>query len=524
MQYTDNEILESAKRYKNQRDWLKNEPSIFRHIRNRTYRDDNLLWDKCIEHMEYIFKPNGYWTYEKCSNIVSQYTIKSKFRKEQRFAYKSILKNKWFDLLSHLEELAPSGNKIRYEKEFDTIEKCKEEALKYETRSELLNGCSLLYKIIHRNNWGDICFAHMKKVGNTSKRFIYVFEFKETKHAYVGLTCNIKKRKEEHLGINLRFKNVKSNVYQHMVENNIDPVFKILTKRPVKEENAEKSEDKWMRHYENNGWKLLNIAKAGSLGSPRKRNLEYFQNIKDECSTLSEFIKKTTSHDKYRLKKEGLWNDLIQGLEIDVVYWTKDNILKEYHKYKGYSRYRLQKEMSGLFKAVNRYNLIDELFPLKENILTYEYCKEIALQYTTYSEFYKNSRSVRDKCVKEKWFDLTSHMKRFVSTNKKPRQSKYTIDICRELAKGYETRSQFEKEHSGAFKYLIKNNLVDEIFPPKKRVFKSKYTYEICEELSKECKTRSEFQEKYSGAYKFLKNNGLLDTLYPKRNCLRVYD
>jgi hypothetical protein len=520
-QYTKEEIFNSAIKYNNQRDWIKNEVSIFRCALGYK-KTDIKFWEKCISHMNYIFNPSGYWTYEKCSKIASKYTIKSEFRVRDRLAYRAITTNGWTDLLSHLEELTPSGKRVRYEKEFDTIEKCKEEALKYETRSELLNDCNLLYKIVRKNKWDDICFAHMKRVGNTSKRFIYAFEFKETKRAYVGLTCNIKQRKEEHLGINKRFTKSKSNVYRHMTENNIWPVFKIITKRPVKEENAEKSEDKWMKHYENNGWELLNIAKAGSLGSPRKRNLEYFQKIKDECSTLSEFMKKTTSHDKFRLKKEGLWNDLIQGLEIDVVYWTKDNILKEYHKYREYSRYRLQKEMSGLFKAVNRYGLMDELFPAKENILTYEYCKEIALQYTTYSEFYKNSRRVRDKCVKEKWFDLTSHMKRFVSTNRKPRQSKYTIDICRELSKGYETRSQFGKEHSAAFKYLRKNNLVDEIFPPKKRVFKSKYTYEICEELSKECKTRSEFQEKYSGAFKYLKKNNLLDKLYPKRNSLRV--
>ena len=46
----------------------------------------------------------------------------------------------------------------------------------------------------------------------------------------------------------------------------------------------------------------------------------------------------------------------------------EDNIYKEYYKYKGYSRYRLQNEMSGLFKAVLRHNLMDELFPIKENI------------------------------------------------------------------------------------------------------------------------------------------------------------
>jgi hypothetical protein len=515
-QYTKEEILNSAIKYNNQRDWIKNEVSIFRCALGYK-KTDIKFWEKCVSHMDYIFNPSGYWTYEKCSKIASKYTIKSEFRGRDRLAYRAITTNGWIDLLSHLEELAPSGKRVRHEKEFDTIEKCKEEALKYETRSELLNGCSLLYKIIHRNNWVDICFEHMKRVGNTSKRFIYAFEFKETKCAYIGLTCNIKKRKEEHLGINRRFTKTNSNVYRYMTENNIWPVFKIITKRPVKEENAEKSEDKWMKHYKNNGWKLLNIAKAGSLGSPRKRNLEYFQKIKDKCTTLSEIIKKTTSHDKSRLRKEGLWDDLIKGLDIDVVYWTKDNIYKEYYKYEGYSRYRLQNEMSGLFKAVLRHNLMDELFPIKENILTYEYCKEVAFNYTILSEFRKKSNKVYCKCVKEKWDDLTKHMKRHVTLKRKPQNSKYTVEYCKELALNCVGRSEFEKKHSGAFKFLKRNNLLDEILPVMKREFKSKYTYEICEDLSKDCRTRSEFQDKYSGAFKFLKRNNLLDKLYPNK-------
>jgi hypothetical protein len=517
--YTDDEILESAKKYNNQSDWNKNEPRIFKHIRNRANRnqEDKIFWEKCISHMRYKHTPTKYLTYENCSKIVSQYKVKLKFRKEQSAIYRAIIKNRWFDLMSHLEELTTNGKKIRYEHEFDTIEKCKEEALKYKSRSELLNECSLLYKIVRKNNWEDVCFAHMKRLGNTSRRFIYVFEFEKTKHAYVGLTCNIKRRKEDHLGINRRFKKTRSNVYRHMVENNIKPVFKVITKRPVKEVNAEKSEDKWMKHYENNGWELLNVAKAGSLGSPRKRNLDYFQKIKDQCTTLSEFIDKTTSHDKYRLRKENLWDELIKGLDMDVVYWTQDNIYKEYHKYKGYSRYKLQKEMPGLYKAVVRHDLMDELFPIKENVLTYEYCKEVASKYTILSEFRKKSNKVYCKCVREKWDELTKHMRKSVMLNRKPVKSKYTLDICIELSKGYESRSQFERKYSAAFKYLRKNNLVDQVFPPKKRVFTSKYTYEMCKELSKDCKTRSDFQEKYSGAFKYLKKNNLLDKLYPKK-------
>jgi hypothetical protein len=515
-QYTKEEIINSAIKYKNQRDWIINDVSVYRC--GLTYKKTDIkFWEECISHMEYIFKPNGYWTYELCSEIASKYNNINEFIKQDKLTYDAIKRYKWEELISDMEHLSPNGNVRRYSYEFDTLEKCKKEALNYKTRSELLKKCSLLYKIIHKNSWDNKCFSHMKKQGNTKKRFVYVFEFRETNHAYVGLTCDIKRRKVNHYyGYDKKFGKSKSNVYNHMVENNITPYFKIITKRPVKEENAEASEEKWMNYYKKNGWTLLNIAKAGSLGGGQsRRNYNYYLKIRNECTTLTEFSRILTTHDRGKLKKDGLWDQLIDGLEVDVNVWTLEKIHQEYDKYKDLTRSQLQKEMSGLYKAVNKYKLMDEMFPIKDKSLNYDYCKEVASQYVYYSEFRNKSNSVYHTCLKNNWDDLTSHMKKNISLNKRKVVTKYTYEICQELSKECKTRSDFERKYSGAFKFLRRNNLVDDLYPKTNRVINSKYTYEICQELSKECKTRSHFQEKYSGAFKFLRRNNLLDDLYP---------
>jgi len=471
--YTNEEIFNSAIKYKNQRDWIKNEPSIYSCAVGHK-RINIEFWEKCVSHMEYIFKPNGYWTYEVCSDLASKYETINEFIENDRLAYDAIKRYKWDDLISHMEFITPNGNIRRYSYEFDTLEKCQKEALNYETRSELANKCSLLYKVINENNWEEKCFSHMKVLGNTMKRFIYAFEFIETNHAYVGLTCDIERRKNAHYyGVDKKFGEVKSNVYNHMVEHNVEPNFKILIKEPVTEENAKKNEKKWMDHYEKNGWTLLNIAKAGSLGKPRKRDYSYYLKIRNECKTLSEFTRRLTSHDRGdrgMLKRDNLWDQLIEGLEVDVNVWTVEKVYEVYDKYKHLTRSQLQEEMAGLYKAVSKYKLLDEMFPIKRKPLSYEHCKKVASQYTYYFEFREKSSAAYNTCLKNKWFDIMSHLIKNVTLKPRKVVTKYTYEICQELSKDCRTRSDFERKYSGAFKFLKKNNLVDDLYPKKKRV------------------------------------------------------
>ena len=106
-------------------------------------------------------KSRGYWTYERCKEIVSKYKTKKDLYKNDGSVYVTITRNKWFDLIENLEI---STNDI-------------------------------------------------------FKRLIYVYEFSDN-HCYIGLTYNIEKRNKQHLGLS---KGENSQVFKHMSKYGIKP-------------------------------------------------------------------------------------------------------------------------------------------------------------------------------------------------------------------------------------------------------------------------------------------------------------
>ncbi len=362
---TKEEILTSALKYQNQRDWVKNDYALFI-CGTKHKKTDPEFWEKCISHMQYLSTPPSTLTYEMCDKLVSNYTTLTEFIKKEKKTYRTILRKGWNEIISNMDTITKNGRIKRYSSEFDSLEKCKEEALNYNSRTHLNNECPLLYKIILKNNWEKECFSHMGIKATLKKRFIYSFEFTENKVVYVGLTCDINRRIKQHYGLDKgkHFK-INSKVYNYMVETNLTPIFKQLTEESVDEKVAGNCEDEWIKYYKDNGWKLLNIAKAGSLGGRTNRDFEYYQKIRNECKTISEFSIKLTIYDRDRLRNLGWWDTFIIGLEIDRFTWTLDSVYQEYPKYKGLTRSQLQKKASGLYKAVVRLNLLDELFPIK---------------------------------------------------------------------------------------------------------------------------------------------------------------
>ena len=125
--------------------------------------------------MEYIFKPNGYWAYEKCKPIALSYNDRRIFHKEQKEVYKVIQRDGWDDLLQHMIWTTPSGNTRYTDGYFDDKEKAREEALKYNTRSQISEKSPYAYKTIRKNDWEDELFSHMKRHATNKPRQIYVF-------------------------------------------------------------------------------------------------------------------------------------------------------------------------------------------------------------------------------------------------------------------------------------------------------------------------------------------------------------
>lgn len=97
-------------------------------------------WNKSRKNNNIIMKPKGYWTYERCKDIVSKYKTKKELYTNDRSVYVKITKMKWFELIENLE--------------------------------------------ISSNN--------------LLKRYVYVYEFSDNR-CYVGLTYDIDKRNKQHL-------------------------------------------------------------------------------------------------------------------------------------------------------------------------------------------------------------------------------------------------------------------------------------------------------------------------------------
>lgn len=100
--------------------------------------------------------PNLFWTKENCKKEALKYSSRNEFRKKSGSAYYSSLRNGWHDeICTHMKR--PIRNIIW------TKEKCYEEALKYNTKSDFRKYSPVAYSTSIKNKWiNDIC-THMYK-------------------------------------------------------------------------------------------------------------------------------------------------------------------------------------------------------------------------------------------------------------------------------------------------------------------------------------------------------------------------
>ena len=304
-------------------------------------------WTELTKHFKSYQKPSGYWTYDRCKKVALSYDMKGDLTKDYASVLNVIRKNKWDELIKHLKT-----NKIP--SRYWTYDKCKEEALKYKTKSSLEKGCSGAYRGIIKNNWIKL-FKHMIPVGNRYKRMIYVFEFDDN-HCYVGLTGDIKRRKNQHLG-----KDIKSSVYKHMIKYNKAPKL-IHVSDYISVEDAIIKEKKILDKYINNGWCILNKVKTGGIGGKQLK-------------------------------------------------WTYKKCKIESLKYDSLSKFRL--ESSGCYSALLKNGWVDELCSHIKRKKTkngywnnYNLCEKEALKYVNRSSFIKGCWSAYTYSAKNNWLDI----------------------------------------------------------------------------------------------------------------------
>lgn len=287
------------------------------------------------------------WTKEKCREEALKYETRSDFRKNSIVASLVASKNNWMnDICSHMKML-------KHHEDYWTKDKCGELALLCKSRTEFHENYRAAFNSSIKNDWiSDIC-SHMLPT-NIKKRCIYAYEFDDNS-AYIGLTYDIKNRHSRHLS------NVKSPI-KIQIDKNINFKLKKLTKH-IKIKNAKVKEKYYLEKYKKYGWKILNIAKTGSVGGITiKWTKENCRKKALLCKTKTEFYKKYTSASSSALKN-GWIDEICSHMKHPTKprgYWNNyENCLNEAIKQGTRNKFR---KSSGSFNSSIRNNWKDKIY------------------------------------------------------------------------------------------------------------------------------------------------------------------
>jgi len=400
--WTKERVIEEAKRHNNFTDWNKSSSESVR----ASYSLG--IHKECTEHMVKLQITPFKWTYKECEIISKLYKTHREFKKsEHNGCYQTIIKKGYNELLEHLVY-------DRKTKGYYTLDVCKDISLKYKTRSEVQKYDSSAYKVIWKNGWEDECYKHMImgiRNTNSKPKYIYALEFSDN-YAYIGLTQNNKKREGDHKRLTETVIKENPTVTRHILKTGLLPKYIILTNEPIERSLASEKELYYYNKYKDDGWKMLNIKKPGSLGGMNPIWIyEKFKELTDQCKTTQEFNKLVPSYARCIMRKNDWYDELTSHMIITKscfrTKWTNDSCIKEMKKYKNKSDFK--------HNCPSAYN-----YARKHDILNYVFTS-----------------------LRIYW------------TDKK----------CIEEGKKYKTRKEFCIKCGGGYKYALKHNLMYIIFP-----------------------------------------------------------
>lgn len=354
---------------------------------------------------------NKVWTFDKCLNEALKYKNRSEFVKHSSSAYHRAILDGFLDQIC--THMTSRWKPYRYW----SFKQCQKEALKYKTKVQFKTNNSSAYSLCQKRGWIPRVCSHMNAIGNIHKRLVYVFEFPNNV-VYVGLTCDKERRQLQHT------QHRKSPVYKYSLKTKQTPIYKSISKTYITAEKAQELEDKTIKAYRKNGWRVLNSVKGGALGwSERKWTFEKCKKEALEYKTRGEFM--DNSRGAYAAARQNNWMHICDHM----VY---------------------RKVPKGTW--------------------TYESCKQAALQCKTRTEFTLKMPGAAKKAMDEGFYEeIVSHLKKWES------RIKWTYESCKQAALLCKTRSEFHLKAGGAVKKARNEGFYEEIVSHlRKRTSKSK--------------------------------------------------
>jgi hypothetical protein len=139
---------EEALRFKTRNDFQKGSGTAYGICQKNGWMDE------LCSHMVEVIKPNGYWGYETCKEEALKFKTRGEFKERSGTAYAVCCKNGWMDELgSHMIGIKSKG--------YWGYETCKEEALKFKTKTDFKKGSVTAYETCRKNGWMDELCSHM---------------------------------------------------------------------------------------------------------------------------------------------------------------------------------------------------------------------------------------------------------------------------------------------------------------------------------------------------------------------------
>lgn len=522
--------LEEAQKYETRTSFARNSPTAYEKCLKNG-------WDEAFSKMKQIL--NYSHTYEECEIVAlkckSKAQMQREYPKQYAYAYRHHFLNNIFE---HL----PKVNPITKEQVIEAASKCK-------LRQEFRLRFPREYRFTVRHHLlNEIC-KDMLVMHDMSERCIYAFEFPD-KHVYVGLTCNIERRKCEH------FKETKSAVFLHIEETGLQPI--LMVKHDfIDFYKARELEGIILRDYVDNDWVALNRIATGGIGckgtiySQLKactERIKFCENFKqfeerfpnayriclehDWFEILEEYL--GTRKGDYFIPKRGFKKTQVpQTLSLNFVErmrgqtvsfrYTNKELFEEANKYS--CKNEFCKKNNAAYRQAKTRGIINIVFPNNPRHISYEKLINEASKYSNRMDFKKGSNAAYQMAIKRNVLDeLCQNMPYHGYKNKRMMlAAKYklsnnntrkywTKDKILKECKKYTSITEFIDNSSGAYDAARNMGIMNEI----KEILIPKITYWTDEMLANEASIfnkRVEFQRKSTKAYNVAWKRGILDKI-----------
>lgn len=338
IKYTKELCQEIALKYKFKQDFMNNDNYAY------NYAYFNHILDDVCSHMKH--KNCKIYSKIECKNEANKYSKRTDFQKNSKKYYEYSRKNNWLDeICEHMIEYQKCKN-------YWNFERCKEEALKYDNKSDFKFNSMSAYSISHKNKWIDEICEHMIYRGNLKRRCLYIYEFDDNS-VYIGLTYDINIRNYYHKT------NKKSQVYKYKHKTKVNYIFKQLTDY-LDIDIIKKMEDEKIEEYRNNNYNILNEIKGGGVGG------SIIKWTKNKCK--EEALKYNCKKDFYenstgsylRCSRSNWIDDVCSHMKNGRLFWNKELCLEVASKYNNKKDFIKNEKVA--YNYASRTHILKELF------------------------------------------------------------------------------------------------------------------------------------------------------------------